>query len=501
MVVMNTYKNKKNPGFSFFLPSIFVFLVIACILFSPNMASAVQVTLEWDANSEPDLAGYRAFLRQEDQNYNFYNPAWEGTETTCTIFDLDENISYYFVVRAYNTSDLESGNSNEVVYQSDYNAPPTANAGPDQTVYEGDTVILDGSNSSDQDDDIAFYQWNQVTGTQVALSDTEAVHPTFTAPDVEGSGGQVLTFQLTVTDETGLTSTDTCIVVVNNDESPPDPGSEICHNGLDDDLDGLTDCDDPDCFQDPECQETPGLQPPVADAGLDHTVMDNDGDGFESVTLDGSGSTDDVMIVSYEWSEGSNLIADGVNPEVTLAVGVHMITLTVTDDDGETDTDTVEIIVNATGEAIIRINAGGGEYRDGNGNIWSADYGYNTGREASFLDPISGTTDDFLFQSERWDPSSSPELEYSFDLTNGDYLVNLYFANICAGTAGVGLRVFDVVIEDELVLDELDIYGEVGDAAALVKEFNVTVTDGQLNIRFLHEVEDPKISAIEIISE
>ena len=173
----------------------------------------------------------------------------------------------------------------------------------------------------------------------------------------------------------------------------------------------------------------------------------------------------------------------------------------MTDDDGETDTDTVEIMVNATGETIIRINAGGGEYGDGNGNIWSADYGYNTGREFSFIVPISGTTDDYLFQTERWDPSSSPVLEYSFDVNNGDYLVNLYFADIYAGTAGVGLRVFDIVIEDELVLDDLDIYGEVGDAAALAIEFNVTVTDGQLNIRFLHEVEDPKISAIEIISE
>jgi hypothetical protein len=218
-------KNRNIPGFFCSIPAIFALLFFAFILVFPTIASAVNVTLAWGANSEPDLAGYRVFLRQETLNYDHSNPAWEGTENTCTIFDLDENICYYFVVRAYNTSDLESGNSNEVVYQSSYNAPPTANAGPDQTVYEGDTVILNGSNSSDPDDDISFYQWTQMTGTQVALSGTEAVHPTFTAPDVEGPGGQFLTFQLTVTDETGLTSTDTCIVVVNNLD--PYPGMRV----------------------------------------------------------------------------------------------------------------------------------------------------------------------------------------------------------------------------------------------------------------------------------
>jgi hypothetical protein len=149
----------------------------------------------------------------------------------------------------------------------------------------------------------------------------------------------------------------------------------------------------------------------------------------------------------------------------------------------------------------IRVNAGGGDYVDGSGNLWSADFGYNTGIKGSRSDPISGTTDDPLFQSERWDPSASPNLQYSFDVPTGNYTVNLYFADIYGGKAGVGLRVFDVMIEDELVLDDLDIYREVGHDAALIESFSVAVTDGQLNIEFLHKIEDPKISAIEIISQ
>ena len=120
-------RNRSNPKFFFSVSTIFALLAFTFIHISANTASAVQVTLAWDANSETDLAGYRAFLRQEDQNYNFYNPAWEGIATTCTIFDLDEGTPYYFVVRAYNTSGIESGNSNEVLYDLDLGTRVTAN--------------------------------------------------------------------------------------------------------------------------------------------------------------------------------------------------------------------------------------------------------------------------------------------------------------------------------------------------------------------------------------
>jgi len=86
---------------------------------------------------------------------------------------------------------------------------------------------------------------------------------------------------------------------------------------------------------------------PVANAGSDQTVVDSDENGTESVTLDGTGSSDDTGIVSYDWKEGGATIATGVLPSVDLTVGPHTITLTVTDDDGATDEDTVEITVSA----------------------------------------------------------------------------------------------------------------------------------------------------------
>jgi hypothetical protein len=51
------------------------------------------------------------------------------------------------------------------------------------------------------------------------------------------------------------------------------------------------------------------------------------------------------------------------------------------------------------------------------------------------------------------------------------------------------------------VLDHLDIFAEVGFMQPLVKTFTVTVTGSPIVISFVHEIENPKISGIEIIPE
>ncbi len=91
--------------------------------------------------------------------------------------------------------------------------PPAANAGPDQSVTEGDTVTLDGSGSTDADDGIETYQWSQVSGSLVVLSDTAAIKPTFTAPSVAQTA-ESFTFQLTVTDHSGRQSSDNVCITV-----------------------------------------------------------------------------------------------------------------------------------------------------------------------------------------------------------------------------------------------------------------------------------------------
>jgi len=75
------------------------------------------------------------------------------------------------------------------------NAPPTADAGPDQGKNVSTLVTLDGSGSSDPDGDPLTYAWTQTDGSAVTISDSTAVAPTFT-PTV----ADAYTFSLVVND-------------------------------------------------------------------------------------------------------------------------------------------------------------------------------------------------------------------------------------------------------------------------------------------------------------
>ncbi len=90
--------------------------------------------------------------------------------------------------------------------------PPAADPGPPQIVEEGETVTLDASQSSDLNDAIITYEWTQISGLQVRLSDENAVKPTFVAaPILEDT---TVIFQLTVYDSGGLSDSDTVEITI-----------------------------------------------------------------------------------------------------------------------------------------------------------------------------------------------------------------------------------------------------------------------------------------------
>lgn len=75
--------------------------------------AALEVTLAWDANISPSMGGYRVFMRQEGERYDYERPAWTGESTSCTIHNLKDETNYCFVVRAFNHTGAESRDSNE----------------------------------------------------------------------------------------------------------------------------------------------------------------------------------------------------------------------------------------------------------------------------------------------------------------------------------------------------------------------------------------------------
>ncbi|MNC95942.1 Di-glucose binding within endoplasmic reticulum [compost metagenome] len=58
---------------------------------------------------------------------------------------------------------------------------------------------------------------------------------------------------------------------------------------------------------------------------------------------------------------------------------------------------------------------------------------------------------------------------------------------------------FDVSIEGQLMLDNYDIFADVGANAGVVKSFVVTI-DSNLDIDFAHVVQNPTIRAIQILA-
>lgn len=106
---------------------------------------AIDVTLRWDANTEPDMDGYRIYYKTD-----FHGPPYNGMGATegdspititlqelydpeqpeYTIHGLDDNATYYLVLSAYDIDGHESGYSNEVCFNSpDCNAINSENSG------------------------------------------------------------------------------------------------------------------------------------------------------------------------------------------------------------------------------------------------------------------------------------------------------------------------------------------------------------------------------------
>ncbi|MGI9551831.1 MAG: malectin domain-containing carbohydrate-binding protein [Aurantibacter sp.] len=247
---------------------------------------------------------------------------------------------------------------------------------------------------------------------------------------------------------------------------------------------------------------------PIVDAGQDQTVVLP----TDSATLNGSATDPDGgSITSYLWTQQSGPNTATLAGETTadliasdLILGSYVFRLTAIDDENDSGFDEVTVTVSDEFPAI-RINSGGPTYTF-NGIDWSADQYFNGGTIANNPMEIANTTNDQLYQTERYHTSSA--LIYEIPVSNGDYDVNLHFAEIFYGVpgagsgGGAGSRVFNVNIENgQEQLDNYDIVVAAGGSAtAVIENFTgVTVNDGNLTITLTGVVEFPKISGIEVL--
>jgi len=143
----------------------------------------------------------------------------------------------------------------------------------------------------------------------------------------------------------------------------------------------------------------------------------------------------------------------------------------------------------------IRINAGIGALQDSAGVAWLDDTGFGGG---DVIDrpglEIANTKQPEIYRSEHYAMES-----FTQKLPNGKYLVKLHFAETFEGISGPGERVFSFDVEGKPFKD-FDVWAKAGGGArAYVETVPVEITDGQLDIKFTTQLENPQINAIEII--
>jgi hypothetical protein len=188
-----------------------------------------------------------------------------------------------------------------------FNQVPIANAGSDQTVFANSTVTLDGSASTDLEDDasaqpkpVYYYSWEQTDATNiiVTLNDINSVNPSFEAPSVTAT--TVLQFTLTVTDSNDDSSTDdvsiTVIVPVKlNDTGITKCSSGSCENTGEDGEYGR------------DAQNVSTLKKVGAGrAGFDFTKLNANGEELEDQTSTGSCVQDNHTGLVWEVKTTSN---------------------------------------------------------------------------------------------------------------------------------------------------------------------------------------------------
>lgn len=184
-----------------------------------NLALVLQANGYWMGSAVPSpamlnftISAYNPDSPGGELNFRLYDngvpvasarlPATQITTWTPTVPAL---YGHYYYAEAYYDGWLYPAYSSPIWVE----LPPLAEAGPDQIVLPGATVLLDGSGSSDPDGDVLAYRWTQEEGPDISLAGPNTAQPNFTAPNDEIA----ISLRLTVVDTGGLTAADTTTIL------------------------------------------------------------------------------------------------------------------------------------------------------------------------------------------------------------------------------------------------------------------------------------------------
>jgi PKD repeat protein len=283
---------------------------------------------------------------------------------------------------------------------------PVAVAGPDLQVDQGDTVVLDGSGSWD-DQGITRHTWTLEEGGGTVTLQGEVVEHVF-------HDAGVFNVTLTVEDAGGRTAEDGLTVTVRDTTHP------------------------------------------VADAGNDVTV-----DQGANVTFDAMASTDNVGIASYEWwfiKDGATVRLSG--PSVSFrffSPGRYNVFLEVIDDAGWSDRDSIWVTVldieppvaDAGGDRVVdqgqRFSLNGMGSTDNVGiawYVWTDSHHPNFTKEESTFELILTSVGEFTFTLTVRDASGNEDSD-SITVTVRD----------TTGPSALPVEVRNVDQGDEVILD------------------------------------------------
>jgi hypothetical protein len=169
---------------------------------------------------------------------------------------------------------------------------------------------------------------------------------------------------------------------------------------------------------------------------------------------------------------------------------------------------------------LYRVNAGGSTIDPGDGTAhWTADLSIPPSTFVNFDLVVPGNVDAHsiavfdatiplttpveIFATERWDGVELPEMRWNFPAPyNLTTEVRLYFSSGFDGASLPGDRIFDVLIDGVLVLDDYDIVAEVGHGVATMKSFLVTTDFDGIDIEFRHtgaSANNPQINGLEVL--